>query len=74
MDIQRKQKLISLAQSEYASTVIEIIKDCIPPSSLVGDTEFETIKNAIIFDTYQNMMVSVVKYLEDIRQGKLHDE
>lgn len=73
MDQIRKQKLIELSQSPHASTVIEIIKDCIPQNVLVGDNEFETVRNAVIFDTYQNMIVSVVKYLEDIRQGALHN-
>lgn len=74
MEQTRKQKLIFLAQSEHSSTVIEIIKDCIPQNVLVGDNEFETVRNAVIFDTYQNMIVSVVKYLEDIRKGGLHNE
>jgi len=69
-----KQKKIALAQSEFAPVVIELMKDCITQSPLVGDNEFKTLVNAITFDVQSTMLRSMVDLLEDIRQGGLHDK
>lgn len=74
MDQNLKQKKIALAQSEHAPIIVEIIKDCIPQTPLVANTEWETLRNAIIFDTYSTMVVNVVEYLDKIRQGILHEQ
>jgi hypothetical protein len=68
------QKKIALAQSEHASIVFEIIKDCrTQQSSIIADTEFKTLLNALTLEVESNLMLRVVNYLEDIRQGKLHE-
>ena len=68
-----KQKKILLAQSEHAPIVIELMKDCIEQIPLVGDTEFQTMKNAITFDVQSSMLRRMVDLLENIRQGSLHE-
>ncbi len=68
-----KQKKIALAQSEHAPIVIELMKDCVEQSPLVGDTEYKTLVNAITFDVQSTMLRKMVDLLEDIRQGKLHE-
>ena len=68
-----KQKKIALAQSEHASIVIELMKDCTQQSPLVGDDEFKTIVNAITFDVQSTMIRRMVDLLENIRSGGLHE-
>lgn len=68
-----KQKKIALAQSEHAPIVIELMKDCITQSPLVGDTEYKTLVNAITFDVQSEILRKMVDLLENIRQGGLHE-
>lgn len=68
-----KQKKIALAQSEHASTVILLLKDIMDQSPLIADTEFKTIVNAITLDVQSTILRKMVDYLEEIRQGSLHE-
>lgn len=69
-----KQKKISLAQSEHASTIIELMKDCMEQSPLVDEkSEWKTIVNTIRLDTQSTMIRSMVDLLEEIRSGSLHE-
>lgn len=72
-DQSMKQKKIALAQSEHAPIVIELLKDCMTRSPLVGDNEFKTLVNAITFDVQSEIIVKMVERLEFIRQGGLHE-
>lgn len=67
-----KQKKIILAQSDLVPAVIEIIRDCIPKTPLVGRDEFETLKNTISYDALSTLILEVSNYLERIREGELH--
>ena len=68
-----RQKKITLAQSEHASVIIELMKDCMPSPTLVADNEWDTIVNAIRLDTQSTMMMKMTDYIEQIRQGLLHE-
>ncbi len=65
------QKKIALAQSENALVIIELIKDVAQKLPLIGATEFETLKNAIIIDTTSTLMTDMVDYLDRIKKGEL---
>lgn len=67
------QKKIALAQSEHAPIVLELLKDLIKPSPLVGDSEYATIVNAVRFDTQSDIVRGMVDLLEHIRNGGLHN-
>jgi hypothetical protein len=69
-----KQRKIMLAQSEHASVIIELMKDCTSKIPLVADTEWKTIVNAITLDVQSSMMRNMVDLIEDIRKGSLHNE
>lgn len=69
-----KQKKIILAQSVHAPIVIELLKDCMTRTALVGDSEFETLKNAIRFDVQSDILTKMVDLLENIRQGGMHEQ
>lgn len=66
------QRIISLATSEHASTVFELLKQVMQQPNLVGETEFETVKNAITLDVQANILKEVVDYLDKARKGELH--
>lgn len=68
-----KQRKISLAQSEHASTVVELMRDCTSKNAIIADTEFKTLVNAITLEVEANLMRSVVDYIDKIRKGELHD-
>jgi len=69
-----KQRKIALAQSEHASTIIELMKDCMAQTPLVDDkSEWKTIVNTITLDTQSTMLRSMVDLLEAIRNGSLHE-
>lgn len=66
------QKKISLAQSEYAPIIIELMRDITSKIPLVDEkSEWKTIVNTITLDTQSNMLRDMVDYLERIRQGAL---
>lgn len=67
------QKKISLATSEHAPTIIELMKDCMTQTPIVADTEWKTIVNAITLEVQGTMLKSMVDYLEEIRKGVLHE-
>ena len=68
-----KQQKIALAQSEYSSIVVELMRDCTSKNPIISDTEFKTLVNAITLEVEANMMMRVVDYIENIRKGSLHD-
>jgi hypothetical protein len=69
-----KQKKITLATSEHAPVIIELMKDCMTQVPIVADTEWKTIVNAITLDVQGTILRTMVDYLENIRKGILHDK
>lgn len=65
------QKKIILAQSEHAPVILELMKDCMIKNSLVADTEWQTIVNAITLDVQGTMLKDMADRLEAIRNGSL---
>ena len=59
-----KQKKIALAQSEHASVVVELMKDCMSKSPIIAKTEWETIVNAITLEVQGTLIRTMVDYLE----------
>lgn len=72
-ELSLKQKKITLATSEHAPIIIELMKDCMPQVPIVADTEWKTIVNAITLEVQGTMLRTMVDYLEEIRKGSLHD-
>jgi hypothetical protein len=69
------QKKISLAQSEHAPTIIELMKDCATKTELIDEkSEWQTIVNTIRLDAESTMIRRMVDYLEAIRAGSLHEQ
>lgn len=71
-NVSDKQKLIALVQSEYGPTVLLLVKSCFVNVPLIGDTEFKTLVNAVTIETQQQLLINLINYMEDIKQGKLH--
>ncbi len=69
-----KQKKMSLASSEHAPIVIELLKDCMSQTPIVGDDQWSTIVNAITLETQGTILRTMVDHLEGIRKGNLHQE
>jgi len=68
------QKKMTLASSEHAPVIVELMKDCMSQNPIIAKTEWETIVNAITLEVQGTMLRMMVDHLEAIRQGKLHEE
>ena len=73
-DATLKQKKIALAQSEHASVIIELMKDCMSQTPIVDKTEWQTIVNAVTLEVQGTMLRTMVDLLEAIRLGSLHEK
>lgn len=72
MDAQTlNQRKIALAQSVHSSIIVELVKDVLQQVPLVGNDQWETIRNSIIIDTSSTLLRDLVEHLEDIKKGKL---
>jgi hypothetical protein len=69
-----KQKKIALATSEHAPVIIELMKDCMTQVPIIAETEWKTIVNALTLEVQGTMLRTMVDYLENIRNGSLHEE
>lgn len=67
-----KQKKIAFAQSEHIEAVIQILKECTVQEKLVGDNEFETLKNAITLDANSTTITNFINLIDHIKKGGLH--
>jgi hypothetical protein len=69
-----KQRKIALAQSEHASTIIELMRDCMSQIPLVDDrSQWKTIVNTITLDANSTMLRAMVDLLDAIRKGSMHE-
>lgn len=71
----RKQKIITLAQSEMAPVVIELLRECRTTlMSVIADDEFHTIVNALKLEIEAELIQRVVIYMDNVRNGLLHEQ
>lgn len=66
-----KQKKIAFAQSEHIEAVIAIMREVASHEKLVGDTEFETVKNAITLDSQSELIMQFINQIDFIKKGGL---
>lgn len=65
------QKKIAFAQSEHVETVLLILKEISRQEKLVGDTEYETIVNAVTMDAQGEMIIRLINTIDFIKKGGL---
>ncbi len=65
------QKKIAFATSEHLEAVLAILKECAKHPKLVGDTEFETLVNAITMDAQGEMIIQFINQIDFIKSGGL---
>lgn len=69
-----KQQKILLANSEHLPAMIEIMKDCRTElHTIISKDEFHTLVNALTLELESALIQRVVVYLEQIKEGKLHE-
>lgn len=66
-----KQKKIAFAQSEHIEAVLTILKEVSRQEKLVGDTEYETIVNAVTMDAQGDMIIRFINTIDFIKKGGL---
>jgi len=67
-----KQKKIAFAQSPHLEAVIALLRDVSHNQKLVGETEYETLVNAITMDAQAQMILDLISSVDFIKQGGLH--
>lgn len=65
------QKKIAFAQSEHVETVLLILKEISRQEKLVGDSEYETIVNAVTMDAQGEMIIRLINTIDFIKKGGL---
>ena len=68
-----QMQILFAADPNMVRAAIEVIKTTFETGALVGGSEYETIVNAVKFDTQQNVMLGFLKQVDIIREGGLHN-
>jgi len=68
------QKRISFATSEHVATVVELLKECGGAASLVGESEYATVVNAVTLDAQQDMIKKFINNLDMIRNQNFQEQ
>jgi hypothetical protein len=70
-----KQKMVSFSTSEHYAGAVELLKTCRTQlSSVVGDTEYKTLLNALTLELEANLIQRFIIAVDNIRTGKNLDE
>lgn len=67
------QKKMAFANSEHIEAVIALLQECGGVPKLVGDTEFETVRNAITLDAQQDLTKAFISAIDAIKKGSLFE-
>lgn len=65
-----KQKMM-IVSAQYSDAVLELLKSVIQQRSLIGDTEYATVVNAVTFDVQSEMLLKVSQLMEQIKSGSI---
>jgi hypothetical protein len=65
-----RQRKIAFVNSEFADVIVPLIQDVLPPMTLIGDSDYETICNAVRFDTRSELIRDLLIYMDDIKNGR----
>lgn len=66
-----RQKKIALAQGIDMSTLLILLRECSKHEKLVGDTEFQTIVNAVTLDAQSQLIIDFINTIDRIKRGEL---
>ena len=66
-----RQKMISFATSDFAPGAIELLKKCRTQlSTVMADTEFHTLVNALTLEIESNLIQRLVISIDKVRHGE----
>jgi hypothetical protein len=71
------QQRMQFAQSDSMMIAIDILKRCCKSSqtpSLIGNSAYRTLVNAVILETEGAMLSNFINEVEQIKKGKLYEE
>jgi hypothetical protein len=71
MEPQSKEKVITFATSEHYQGAVELLKQCRTQiSTIVADSEYHTLLNALTLEVESNLIQRFVVEIDNIRTGK----
>jgi hypothetical protein len=71
MDETAKQKIIAFATSEHYAGAVELLKKCRTQlTTVMADTEFHTLANALTLEIEANLIQRLVVAVDKIRTGE----
>lgn len=65
------QKKIQFANSGHLEAVLALLKDSSNHDKLVGDTEYETVVNAVTLDAQSTLIINFINAIDQIKGGSL---
>lgn len=75
MEPQTREKIITFATSEHYAGAVELLKKCRTQlTSVIDETEFKTLVNALTLEIEANLIQRLVVSVDKIRNGENLDE
>lgn len=65
------QKKMLFANSGHLDTVILLLREASSHEKLVGDTEYETVVNAVTLDAQSDLIMNFINMIDSIKSGGL---
>lgn len=65
------QKKILFANSGHLEAVLILLRECATKDKLVGDTEYETVVNAVTLDAQSDLIMNFINAIDSIKSGSL---
>ena len=65
------QQKILFAQSPFVPIVVKLLRESMVNQRLVGDSEYETVVNAVRLDSQSDLLNSFIRSIEEIQQGNI---
>lgn len=65
------QKKIAFTQSGHVEAVIAILRESAMQKKLVGDSEYETVVNAVTLDAQSDLIIKFINTVDFIKSGGL---
>jgi hypothetical protein len=65
------QQKILFAQSPFVPIVVKLLRESMVNQRLVGDSEYETVVNAVRLDSQSDLLNSFINSIEEIKKGSI---
>lgn len=68
------QRKAEFANSSHIAIVIQLLRECSHKGPLVGQSEYETVVNAVRLDAQSDLINEFISQIDSIKKGGLFNE